>query len=188
MEEHQPLIGDAIVDESPNLMLIVEKFPWANTVNVTAEVESALKNLQPGLSGLNINSTLFRPATFLEVATSNLTTTLLIGGLLLILALFAFSLNWRSALISIVTILLSIIAAVTVLYLQGITLNMMIIAGLIIAIGLIIDDSIIDIENIKRRIQQHRDEGSDKNLATIIYEASIEMRSPIIYADRKSVV
>ena len=182
VEEHQPLIGDAIVDESPNLMLIVEKFPWANTVNVTAEVESALKNLQPGLSGLNINSTLFRPATFLEVATSNLTTTLLIGGLLLLLALFALSLNWRSALISIVTILLSIITAVTVLYLQGITLNMMIIAGLIIAIGLIIDDSIIDIENIKRRIQQHRDEGSDKNLATIIYESSIEMRSPVIYA------
>ena len=182
VEEHQPLIGDAIVDESPNLMLIVEKFPWANTIDVTAKVEAALVNLQPGLSGLKMNSTLFRPATFLEVATGNLTTTLLIGGILLILALFAFSLNWRSALISIVTILLSIIVAVTVLYLQDITPNMMIIAGLIIAVGLIIDDSIIDIENIKRRIQEHREEGSNKNLATIIYEASIEMRSPIIYA------
>jgi len=182
VENHQPLIGDALVDESPNLMLIVEKFPWANTVDVTEEVEAALVNLRPGLSGIEMNSTLFRPATFLEVATSNLTTVFLIGGILIILALFAFSLNWRTALISTVTILLSIIIAVTVLYLQGVTLNMMIIAGLIIAIGLIIDDSIIDIENIKRRIHQHRERGSDKNTATIIYEAALEMRSPMVYA------
>jgi Cu/Ag efflux pump CusA len=182
VENHQPLIGDALVDESPNLMLIVEKFPWANTVDVTEEVEAALVNLRPGLSGIEMNSTLFRPATFLEVATSNLTTVFLIGGILIILALFAFSLNWRTALISTVTILLSFIIALTVLYLQGVTLNMMIIAGLIIAIGLIIDDSIIDIENIKRRIRQHRESGSDKNTATIIYEAALEIRSPMVYA------
>ncbi|MGB5893359.1 MAG: efflux RND transporter permease subunit, partial [Ignavibacteriaceae bacterium] len=182
VEDHQPLIGDAIVDESPNLMLIVEKFPWANTVDVTAEVEAALKNLQPGLSGLKMNSNLFRPATFLEVATANLASSLIIGGILLLLILFAFTMNWRSALISITTILLSFIIALTVLYLQGVTANMMIIAGLIIAIGLIIDDSIIDIENIKKRIQENRDAGSDKNFATIIYEASLEMRRPIIYA------
>jgi CzcA family heavy metal efflux pump len=182
VEDHQPLIGDAIIDESPNLMLIVEKFPWANTLDVTKEVEAALLNLQPGLSGLKMNPTLFRPATFLEVATGNLTTTLIMGGVLLLLSLFAFSLNWRSALISIVTILISFTVAVTVLYLQGITPNMMIIAGIIIAIGLIIDDSIIDIANIKQQIHQHREKGSDKNIATIIYEASIEMRLPIIYA------
>jgi CzcA family heavy metal efflux pump len=182
VEDHQPLIGDAIVDESPNIMLIVEKFPWANTVEVTEKVEKALINLQPGLTGLNMNSTLFRPATFIEVATSNLVSTLIIGGIILLLALFALSINWRTTLISMVTILLSFIIAVTVLYLQGITPNMMIIAGLIIAIGLIIDDSIIDIENIKRRIHHYREAGSDKNLATIIYESSIEMRKPIIYA------
>jgi len=182
VEEHQPLIGDAIVDESPNIMLIVEKFPWANTVEVTEEVEKALINLQPGLSGLNMNPTLFRPATFLEVATGNLASTFLIGGIILLLALFGLFLNWRTTLISIVTILLSFIIAVTVLYLQGITPNMMIIAGLIIAIGLIIDDSIIDIDNIKQRIHQNRESGSDKNIATIIYESSIEMRKPIIYA------
>ena len=182
VEEHQPLIGDAIVDESPNLMLIVEKFPWANTVDVTEDVEAALKNLQPGLSGLKMNSNLFRPATFLELATANLKSSLLIGGILVLLGLFAFTLNWRSALITIITILLSFIVAVTVLYLQGITPNMMIIAGLIIAIGLIVDDSVIDIENIKNRIQQHRESGSDKNIASIIYEASLEMRRPIIYA------
>jgi len=182
VEEHQPLIGDAIVDESPNLMLIVEKFPWANTVDVTEDVEAALKNLQPGLSGLKMNSNLFRPATFLDLATANLKSSLLIGGILVLLGLFAFTLNWRSALISIITILLSFIVAVTVLYLQGITPNMMIIAGLIIAIGLIVDDSVIDIENIKNRIQQHRESGSDKNVASIIYEASLEMRRPIIYA------
>jgi CzcA family heavy metal efflux pump len=182
VEEHQPLIGDAIVDESPNLMLIVEKFPWANTVEVTEDVEAALKNLQPGLSGLKMNSNLFRPATFLELATANLKSSLLIGGILVLLGLFAFTLNWRSALISLITILLSFIVAVTILYLQGITPNMMIIAGLIIAIGLVIDDSIIDVENIKKRINEHREAGSDKNVASIIYEASLEMRRPTIYA------
>jgi CzcA family heavy metal efflux pump len=182
IEDHQPLIGDALVDESPNIMLIVEKFPWANTIDVTEDVEAALTNLRPGLAGLQMNSTLFRPATFLEVATSNLTAAFFIGGILLILALFAFSLNWRSALISIMSILISFIIAVTVLYLQGITLNLMILAGLIVAIGLIIDESIIDVERIKRRIRQNKEQGSDKNIAAVIYEASLEMRNPMIYA------
>lgn len=182
VENHQPLIGDALVDETPNLMLIIEKFPWANTVDVTEEVEAALNNLRPGLTGLQMNSTLFRPATFLEIATSNLTSAFLIGGILILLALLAFSLNWRSALISFVSILISFVVAITVLNLQGVTFNLMILAGLFIAIGLIIDDSVIDIENIKRRIHQHKEQGSDKNIATIIYEATLEMRIPMFYA------
>jgi CzcA family heavy metal efflux pump len=182
VEEHQPLIGDALIDENPNLILVVEKFPWANTVDVTRGVEDALRELQPGLAGVEINSTLFRPATYLGVAVENLTQAFLFVGILILLSLISFFINWRMTLISVFTIILSVITAVGILYLEGITLNMMIIAGLIIALGAIIDDSVIDIENIKNRIIKEREKGNGKNIATTIYEASIEMRTPIIYA------
>jgi len=182
IEEHQPLIGDALVDENPNLILIVEKFPWANTMEVTRGVENALRELQPGLGGLEINSTLFRPATYLGFAIENLSQSFLFAGILIVLSFIFFFINWRMALISTFSILASVIVAVGVLYLQNITLNMMIIAGLVIALGAIIDDSIIDIENIKNRIVQEREKGSEKSIAAIIFEASFEMRRPIIYA------
>jgi CzcA family heavy metal efflux pump len=182
VEDHQPLIGDAIVSDAPALMLVVEKFPWANTVEVTEEVEEALAALQPGLAGLRMDPTLFRPATFLESVAINLTTALVLGSALMILTLLAFLFNWRAALISGVAILLSMIAAGAVLYVRGTVVNMMVVAGLILALGIVIDDAIIDIENIARRLRQHRAEPSDKSTATVILEASLEMRSPIIYA------
>jgi CzcA family heavy metal efflux pump len=182
VEEHQPLIGDAIIDDSPSLMLIVEKFPWANTVDVTKGVENTLDEMKPGLSGLKIDPTLFKPATFIEVATSNLGSALTIGGILVLIALFAFSLNWRSTLISAVVILVSMIVGIAVLYVRGIMPNMMIIAGLMVAMGLIIDDAIVDVENIRKRIQEHFKKGDDKSIATVIYEASMEMRGPLFYA------
>jgi Cu/Ag efflux pump CusA len=129
-----------------------------------------------------MDSSLFRPATFLELAVGNLTTALLIGSALMLLALVAFLLNWRTALITIVAILLSVIAAGTVLYLRGTVINMMLVAGIILALGVIIDDAIIDIENIVRRLRQHREEPSAKSTATVILEASLEIRRPITYA------
>ena len=182
VEHRQPLIGDALVDENPNLILVVEKFPWANTVDVTNGVENALRELQPGLEGMEINSSLFRPATFLGVAIENLTQSFLFAGILILLSLISFFINWRMTLVSVFAIAVSIIIAVGILYLQGITLNMMIIAGLVIALGAIIDDSIIDIENMRNRIVREREKGSEKTIATIIFEASVEMRRPIIYA------
>src|SRR5881394_1601788 len=134
VEDHQPLIGDAIVNDAPALMLVVEKLPWANTHAVTQEVEKALAALRPGLSGLEMDSSLFRPATFLELAVGNLKRALLIGSVLMLAALFAFLLNWRAALISAVAIVVSMTAAGTVLYVRGVTVNMMIIAGLLIAL------------------------------------------------------
>ncbi|ABQ27622.1 efflux RND transporter permease subunit [Geotalea uraniireducens] len=182
VEDHQPLIGDAIVDDAPALMLVVEKFPWANTLEVTQEVEEALAALRPGLSGLEMNSSLFRPATFLELAVRNLSTALLIGAVLIIVALFAFFFNWRTALISIVALLVSVFAAGTVLYACWAKFNMLVIAGLIVTLGVIIDDAIVDTENIVRRLRQAREENNGKSTAAIIFEAAVEMRSPIIYA------
>ena len=182
VEEHQPLIGDALVDENPNLILVVEKFPWANTVEVTHDVENALRELMPGLGSMEINSTLFRPATFLGVAVENLTHAFLFVGILSLLSLIAFFIDWRMTMVSLFSIILSLIAAFGILYLEGITLNMMIIAGLVIALAVIIDDGIIDIENVKKRLEQEKEKGSDKSIATIIFEASLEIRRPVIYS------
>jgi CzcA family heavy metal efflux pump len=182
VEDHQPLIGDAIVKDAPALTLVIEKFPWADTTDVTEEVETALANLRPGLSGLEMDSTLFRPATYLTLADDNLSLALLMTAVLVALAFLVFHLNWRSALISSVAALLSVITAGTVLYLRGVTLDLITIAGFMIAFGIIIDDAIIDVDNIARRLRQAREDGSDKSTATIILEAAFEVRSPLLYA------
>ncbi len=179
---HPPMIGDGIINDAPGLLLIVEKFPWANTLEVTDEVEEALDTLRPGLPGVEIDSTIFRPATFIEVAVSNLTRALIIGGVLVVMVLGAFLYEWRVALISVVAIPLSLIAAGLILNLRGTTINTMVLAGLVIALGAVVDDAIIFVENIVRRLRQHRREGSDKPTARIILEASLEIRSAIIYA------
>ncbi|MCI0694771.1 efflux RND transporter permease subunit [candidate division KSB1 bacterium] len=182
VEDHQPLIGDAFINDAASLMLVVEKFPWANTKQVTKDVEKALAALSHGLAGVEMDPTLFRPATFLDLAVNNLSSTLLISTVLMIVALFAFLFNWRTALISTVAVLVSAIVAGGVLYIRGVEANMMIIAGLLIGLAALIDDAIVDVENIARRLRQSRENGSSKSTSTIIYEAVAEMRSPLIYA------
>jgi len=177
-----PMIGDAVMNGGPGLMMIVEKLPWANTLDVTRGVDEALAALKPGLSGIEIDAQIFRPATFIELALKNLTTALLIGCLLVIVVLGAFLFEWRAALISVVAIPLSLIAGALVLYVRGTTINTMVLAGFVIAVGVVVDDAIIDIENIVRRLRQHRREGIGKSTAAIILEASLEVRSAIVYA------
>jgi CzcA family heavy metal efflux pump len=182
VEDHQPLAGDAVINDGPGLMLIVEKLPWANTLDVTRGVEQALRELQPGLTGIDVDPTIFRPASFIETALHNLTNALLLGCLFVILVLAFFLFEWRSALISLVAIPLSLVAAGFVLFVRGATINTMILAGLVIAVGVVVDDAIIDIENILRRLRQYKREGTDKSTAAIVLEASLEVRGPIIYA------
>jgi CzcA family heavy metal efflux pump len=182
VEGHPPMIGDGIINDGPGLLLIVEKFPWGNTLDVTRGVEDALNALRPGLPGMEIDSTIFRPATFIEISIENLTYALLIGCLLVVVVLFAFLFEWRTALISVIAIPLSLVAGGLVLYWRGATINTMVLAGFVIAVGVVVDDAIIDIENIVRRLRQHRKEGSTKSTASIILESSFEVRSAIIYA------
>jgi CzcA family heavy metal efflux pump len=182
VEDHQPLAGDAVINDGPGLMLIVEKLPWANTLDVTRGVEQALKELQPGLTGIDVDPTIFRPASFIETALHNLTSALLLGCLFVILVLALFLFEWRSALISLVAIPLSLVAAGWVLFVRGATVNTMILAGLVIAVGVVVDDAIIDIENIVRRLRQYRREGVQRSTAAVVLEASLEVRGPIIYA------
>jgi CzcA family heavy metal efflux pump len=182
VEDHPPLIGDAVINDGEGLLLIVEKFPWGNTLEVTRGVEEALAVLQPGLPGIAVDSTIFRPATFIETALDNLTAALIIGCILVALVLGAFLFEWRTALISLVAIPLSLVAGGLVLYLRGASINTMILAGFVIAVGVVVDDAIIDVENIIRRLRQYRREGSTKSTASIILEASLEVRSAIVFA------
>jgi len=182
VEDHQPLIGDAVINDSANLLLVVEKLPEVNTLEVTRDVEQALAALQPGLPGLEFNATLFRPTTYIEMAIANLTQSLIIAALLVVLVLGAFLYGWRTALISLVAIVVSLFAALFVLYLRGATLNSMVLAGLVIALGVVVDDAVVDVENIMRRLRQNREEGGLRPAENVILAASAEMRSSIFFA------
>ncbi len=180
--DHQPMVGEGIINEGPGLLLIVEKFPWGNTLEVTRGVEEALDALRPGLPDVDIDTTIFRPATFIEMSIDNLTIALLIAALLVILVLFAFLYEWRTALISCTAIPLSLMSAMMVLYFRGITINTMVLAGLVIALGAVVDDAIVDVENIVRRLRQYRKEGSKVPFGRVILEASYEVRHAIVVA------
>jgi CzcA family heavy metal efflux pump len=182
VEGHPPLIGDGIINGGEGLLLIVEKFPWANTLDVSLGVEEALETLKPGLPGVEIDTTIFRPATFIQTSIDNLSWALLIGSLMLIVVLFVFLYEWRTAVISIVAIPLSLIAAGLVLYWRGASINTMVLAGFVIALGDIVDDAIIDIENVVRRLRQNRKDGIVKPFGATILDASLEVRSAIVYA------
>jgi CzcA family heavy metal efflux pump len=177
-----PLFGDAVINDGPGLMIVVAKFPWANTLDVTRGVEQALDELRPGLPGVEMDSTIFRPADFIQVALDNLTRALILGCVLVMVVLAAFLFEWRTALISLIAIPLSLVAGALVLYFRGATINTMILAGFVIAIGVVVDDAIIDVENIVRRLRQYRKEGTSKSTASIILEASLEVRQAIIHA------
>ena len=180
--DHQPMVGDGIINDDLGLLLIVEKFPWGNTLEVTRGVEAALDALRPGLPNVEIDSEIFRPATFIEVAIENLTNALLIAALLVVLVLFIFLYEWRVALISCTAIPLSLLSGILVLTLRGTTINTMVLAGLVIALGAVVDDAIVDVENIMRRLRQARSEGLKTPIARVILEASFEVRHAIIFS------
>src|SRR6266545_4614884 len=148
VEDHQPLIGDAIGDSGPSLMLVIQKFPGANTREVTRGVEEALEDMAPGFSGITVDTDLYRPASFIDTAKRDLSLALLIGLILVVALLGAFLFDWRVALISVVVIPLSLVTAAYVLYLRGTTFNTMLLAGLVIAFGVVVDDAIVDANNI----------------------------------------
>lgn len=181
-EGHPPPIGDAIINDGPGLLLIVEKQPTGNTLDVTRNVEAALESLKPGLQDVEIDPTIFRPATFIEIALRNLRNALLIGCLLVILVLVAFLFEWRTAVISLTAIPLSLLAATMVLYWRGYTINTMVIAGLVIALGEVVDDAIIDVENIMRRLRLNREQRSPETAFSVVLKASLEVRSAIVFA------
>src|SRR5262244_1990278 len=181
-QQHQPLIGDAIIDGGPGLLLVVEKLPWANSLQMTAGVEQAVKELQPGLPGIRFDTKVFRQADFVKLAIANLTQALVLGFLLVVVILALFLFEWRVALISLVTIPLSLMMTLLVLYWRGATINTMTLAGMVIALGAVVDDAIIDVENITRRLREERLHGGGRPTSAVILNACLEVRSPIVYA------
>ncbi len=181
-ESHPPPIGDAIINDAPGLLLIVEKQPWGNTLDVTYKVEAVLDSLRPGLKEVEIDSTIFRPATFIEMSLENLKQAMLLGSVLVIMVLVAFLFEWRTAVISLVTIPLSLTAAALVLHFQGGTINTMVLAGLVIALGEVVDDAIIDVENIMRRLRLNREALNPSPAFQVVLQASLEVRSAVVFA------
>lgn len=182
VEGHQVPIGDAIVNDQPGLLLIVEKHVDGNTLAVTRGVEAAMAELRPALAGVEFDTTVFRPATFVERSLHNLGEAMLLGCALVVLVLLAFLCEWRTALISLLAIPLSIAAAALVLdYFAG-TIDTMVLAGLVIALGEVVDDAIIDVENIDRRLRVERALPRPRNPLLVVLGASLEVRSAVVYA------
>ena len=170
-----------MINGGPGLLLIVEKQPEGNTLQVTREVEEALAALKPALAGVDVDSTIFRPATFIEMSLRNLNRALLVGCALVVIVLALFLWDWRTAVISLTAIPLSLLAAALVLSQAGGTLNTMVIAGLIIALGEVVDDAIIDVENIVRRLRLNRAAGNPRSPFDVVLDASLEVRSAVVY-------
>ncbi len=181
-EGHQLPIGDAVINDGPGLLLIVEKQPTGNTLDVTRDVEQVLEQLKPGLKDVEMDSTIFRPATFIEMAFENLGKALVWGCVLVAAILIVFLFDWRTAMISLTAIPLSLVGAALILYWRGATINTMVLAGLAIALGEVVDDAIIDVENILRRLRLNAASAQPRAAFHVVLDASLEVRSAVVFA------
>lgn len=179
-----PAVGAASIAGKPGVMLIIESQYRADTMSVTRSVEQALAGLKPVLAAehVTLHPDIFRPANFIVAAISHLRTVLLLGGVLVIAVLFLFLLNVRTAFISAIAIPLSLLTAVIVLNYFGVSLNTMTLGGLAIALGEVVDDAIIDVENILRRLRENQTLAKPLSAARVVLKASIEVRSAVVFA------
>src|SRR5688572_8786521 len=180
-----PKYGDASVNAKPAVVLAVQKQPGANTLELTRRIESELSDMQRTLPrGMKIHSELFRQADFISVAIENVIAALRDGAIFVVIILFLFLWNLRATAISIVAIPLSLVVAIFAMKWLGITINTMTLGGMAIAIGALVDDAIIDVENVFRRLKEnhHLPEASRRPALAVIYDASKEIRASIVNA------
>ncbi|MEP6602099.1 MAG: efflux RND transporter permease subunit [Nitrospirota bacterium] len=179
-----PAVGAASIDAKPGVHLFIESQYGADTMTVTQSVERALNGLKPVLAAdqVVLHADIFRPANFIETAIGHVRFALLLGSALVILVLFLFLLNVRTAIISATAIPLSLLTAVIVLRYLGVSLNTLTLGGLAIALGEVVDDAIIDVENIYRRLRQNQLLDHPESAASVVLRASIEVRSAVVFA------
>jgi CzcA family heavy metal efflux pump len=178
-------IGDAYLNREPAVIMTILKQPDINTIALTSDVEAALKELEISLPrSVQINSRIFRQSDFINTAVNNVFRVMLEGGLYVTLILFLFLLNVRTTLISLIAIPLSLMLSIIVLRVMGLTINTMSLGGMAIAIGALVDDAIIDVENVLKRLKQNhkKPKGEQLPVLQVIYHASIEIRSSIVQA------
>lgn len=179
-----PPINGALIDGVPGVFLMVQGQLGANTHDTTIALDRALDGIAPALEreGATLRRDLFRPADFIETAVGNVQRDVAIGAVLVVIVLFGFLYNVRTALVSAVAIPLSLIAAVMVMQSLGASLNIMVLGGLAIALGEVVDDAIIDCENIYRRLRENRARAEPLPAAQVVVAASMEVRSSVVYA------
>ena len=179
-----PAVGAASIDGKPAVSLMVESQYGADMMSVSRRVEQTLSALQPALAAqqVTLHSDIFRPAGFIETAIGHLRTALVLGGVLVIGVLFLFLFNVRTAIISATAIPLSLLTAVIVLSHFGVSLNTMTLGGLAIALGEVVDDAVVDVENIFRRLRQNQQLANPLSPAQVVLSASLEVRSAVVYA------
>jgi CzcA family heavy metal efflux pump len=180
----EPPVGAAQIGGKPSIVMMVIGQYGANTLSVSKEVEQTLKEFEPVFKNeaVTFYEHLFRPADYIEKSIANLSGHLLMGGLFVLIILYLFLFNIRTAFISALAIPVSLIGAVIVLLETGVNLNIMVLGGLAIALGEVVDDAIIDTENIFRRLRENRLLAKPLPVAIVVYDASIEVRSSVVYA------
>ncbi|MCH8903980.1 MAG: efflux RND transporter permease subunit [Bacteroidetes bacterium] len=175
--------GDAGLNGEPAVLLTVEKQPNANTVTLTEEVLQAIEELKPGLpADVKINTEIFRQADFINNSISNVTEALRDGAILVIIILFLFLLNFRTTLITLTAIPLSLLITLLVFKFFNISINTMTLGGIAIAIGELVDDAIVDVENVFRRLRENKQKENPQTAIKVVYNASSEVRNSIVYA------
>lgn len=178
-----PVLGLASNDGKPAVLLTVTKQPNTNTLALTGKLDNALDELKANLpADVKINSQIFRQSRFIDSSIDNVKKSLIEGAIFVIIVLFIFLMNWRTTIISLISIPLSIVFSLLAIRWMGLTINTMSLGGIAIAIGSLVDDSIVDVENVFKRLRQNREkpESERESVVKVVYEASKEVRMPML--------
>ncbi len=180
-----PKIGDASNNGKPAIVLAIAKQPGINTLELTEKIDASIADIQKNIpSDVKVNTKIFRQADFINASISNIQKTLLEGTAFVIIILFLFLMNWRATFISLLAIPISLIVAILTLKYLGFTINTMSLGGMAIAIGDLVDDAIIDVENVFKRLKENalKPKAEQKDKINVIFDGSFEIRSSVINA------